>query len=138
MEAKYQERNHLEWMRAVTCVQEAVLCRIAGKRKSVHIAIWQTQTCLLCRVIFGKGARLGYALSCSHLQATLRRLPIAMTPIYPEGFIQIVPFAPFAAEIFNLMGTACVLGCVQCSQKQCALPDWVAWPEVGVSQFLIV
>ena len=39
MEAKYQLRTHLEWMGAVTCVQEAVLCRIAGKRKSVHIAI---------------------------------------------------------------------------------------------------
>ena len=39
MEAKYQSRTHLEWMGAVTCVQEAVLCRIAGKRKSVHIAI---------------------------------------------------------------------------------------------------
>ena len=97
----------------------------------------QTQTCLLCRVIFGKGARLGYVLSCSHLQATLRRLPTAMTPIYPEGFIQIVPFAPFAAEIFNLMGTAC-RRCVQCSLKQCPLPDWVTWPEVGVSQLLIV
>ena len=60
-----------------------------------------------------------------------------MTPIYPEGFIQIVPFAPFAAEIFNLMGTAC-RRCVQCSLKQCPLPDWVTWPEVGVSQLLIV
>ena len=39
MEVKYQSRNHLEWMGSVTCVQEAVFGRIAGKRKSMHIAI---------------------------------------------------------------------------------------------------
>ena len=60
----------------------------------------QSQTCFLCRVKFG--GTLCYALSCSHLQATLQRLPTAMTPTYPEGFIQIVPFAPFAAEILKL------------------------------------
>ena len=51
----------------------------------------------------GQGAKWQamLVLSCSHLQAILQRLPTAMTPIYPEGFIQIVPFGPFAAEIFE-------------------------------------
>ena len=35
-----------------------------------------------------------------------QRLPAAMTPTYSEGFIQIVPFGPFAAERLSLMGTA--------------------------------
>ena len=90
-------------------------------------------------IMVGQGAKWQtmLVLSCSHLQAILQRLPTAMTPIYPEGFIQIVPFAPFAAEIFNLMGTA-LAKFLQCSLLSSGSPDGIAWPEVCVRQLLVI
>ena len=77
----------------------------------MHIAIAKSDWLILCGVKVGPRERerceaiyANMLKSCSHLQATLQRgLPAAMTPTYPEGFIQIVPFAPFAAEIFEYL-----------------------------------